>query len=322
MKIKIIESSDLDRYYELASNFGTIFNTREWHLIHKKEINLIGIYTESAVLIGGAHFQVLKIKGIFNYCRVPFFTPNIGLFYEQKNNEKTTNVSIQNEIAEAFIQYLKMKKYHLTIFSFPSSFLFLQSFYWNKFKVIPRFTYQIDLNLGIEQIINNFSKGKSKDLKRAKKDSLVTTLSFDYTMVKDLVYNTFSRQKKNFKNDLMEDILFKFANKSNSFSFITWDGEIPISASFCIFDNRTAYYLLGGYDNENKHSAAGVQSLLNCIEYSKQIGLEVFDFEGSMVPAIEKYFRGFGGELIPSFSVNKAMLPIEFILKCFKRQLF
>ena len=32
---------------------------------------------------------------------------------------------------------------------------------------------------------------------------------------------------------------------------------------------------------------------------------KVFDFEGSMIPQIEKYFRGFGGELTPYFVLQK-----------------
>jgi hypothetical protein len=52
------------------------------------------------------------------------------------------------------------------------------------------------------------------------------------------------------------------------------------------------------------------------------LGLRAFDFEGSVVPAIERHFRGFGGTLTPYFRVNKAWLPIEMVLKFFKRRLF
>ena len=48
---------------------------------------------------------------------------------------------------------------------------------------------------------------------------------------------------------------------------------------------------------------------------AKEMGLQVFDFEGSIVPPIERYFRGFGGKLTPIFSVHKAWLPIEIGLK-------
>ena len=33
--------------------------------------------------------------------------------------------------------------------------------------------------------------------------------------------------------------------------------------------------------------------------------LEIFDFEGSMLPGVEAFFRGFNGELKPYFTVWK-----------------
>jgi hypothetical protein len=58
------------------------------------------------------------------------------------------------------------------------------------------------------------------------------------------------------------------------------------------------------------------------IKFAKDLGLRSFDFEGSISPDIEKYFRGFGGTLTPYYQINKAKLPLEFILKLYKREYF
>jgi len=50
--------------------------------------------------------------------------------------------------------------------------------------------------------------------------------------------------------------------------------------------------------------------------------MRVFDFEGSNVPSIERYFRGFGGTLTPYIGVHKAWLPVEMALKLRYRNLF
>ena len=89
-----------------------------------------------------------------------------------------------------------------------------------------------------------------------------------------------------------------------------------------MYDKITTYYLLGGYDFENKHHGAGPLVIWESIKYSKEIGLKYFDFEGSMVPQIEKHFRGFGGKLTPYYRINKARLPLEILLKFLKRELF
>ena len=87
-------------------------------------------------------------------------------------------------------------------------------------------------------------------------------------------------------------------------------------------DSQTAYYLLGGYQAEERHHGAGALAVFEAIQHCREIGLKTFDFEGSVIPAIEKYFRGFGGQLKPYFSVNKAWLPLEMALKFGWRQYF
>jgi len=141
-------------------------------------------------------------------------------------------------------------------------------------------------------------------------------------VIENLVKSTFMRQNKKVNNYYLKKILYEFTNQENSFSFVALKDGIPLSAALCVYDKNTAYYLLGGYDYENKHHGAGALVIWESIKYAKSIGLKEFDFEGSMVPQIERYFRGFGGRLTPYFRVNKAKLPLEILLKFVKRELF
>ena len=50
------------------------------------------------------------------------------------------------------------------------------------------------------------------------------------------------------------------------------------------------------------------------IQAAQERGLKTFDFEGSSIPPIERFFRGFGGQLTPYFSIHKAWLPVELAL--------
>lgn len=62
--------------------------------------------------------------------------------------------------------------------------------------------------------------------------------------------------------------------------------------------------------------------MLRITKHAKNLGLKYFDFERSMIPQIERYFRGFGGQLTPYYRINKAKLPFEILLKFFKRESF
>ena len=116
--------------------------------------------------------------------------------------------------------------------------------------------------------------------------------------------------------------MLKFANDSNSFCFSASKNNELLGMVFCIYDHRACYYLLGGVNK--KAGIQGINNLLvqKSIEKAKELNCEVFDFEGSMLKGVEKFFRSFGPELFPYFTVNKASLPLELLLKFKKRELF
>ena len=103
----------------------------------------------------------------------------------------------------------------------------------------------------------------------------------------------------------MDRLLNTEALRDNrAFYLCSLKGE-ALAASLVVWDNQRTYYLIGGYDAENAHQGAGTLNLWHAIKDAKARGNRLFDFEGSMIPEVERYFRGFGGELKTFFSVEK-----------------
>ena len=96
----------------------------------------------------------------------------------------------------------------------------------------------------------------------------------------------------------------RLTHRRFSKTHIAYNENKAVAATFCVHDKKTAYYLFGGYDVLNKHHGAGVSTMWNCMMHAKREGLNIFDFEGSMIPEVEKYFREFGGELIRYYRVH------------------
>ena len=67
----------------------------------------------------------------------------------------------------------------------------------------------------------------------------------------------------------------------------------------------TAYYLVGGADAEQRSSGAQILALWRAVERMSGI-VKRFDFEGSMFPAIEAVFRGFGAVQVPYSAIRKS----------------
>jgi len=316
MKIKEISKEIL------SENSNSIFLSIKWLSIFNDALKCYGIYNNEQKIIGGFTLYNEKKIGLITYYRNPLYSPTINLFFKNKSQNKSKILSENKKLLMTLADFFSHLPYHILSVYLPGQFTDMQPFFWKGFKTIPNYTYIIDLKEDIQVIEKNFSTKRRNDIKKAIHDGVESKISHDHNITKELVLNTFNRKQKSINENIIDKILFNFADNSNSFSFISYQDNKPIAGSFYIYDQQKIYYLLGGYNNNNKHNGAGALSIFNAIKYAKKSGIDKFDFEGSMIPEVEKFFRGFGGNLVPYYSINRAKMPIEIMLKFVKRSMY
>lgn len=76
------------------------------------------------------------------------------------------------------------------------------------------------------------------------------------------------------------------------------------AAIYIIWDKNSAYYLMGGSDPDLRHSGATSLLVWETIKYAATV-TKRFDFEGSMIEPIERFFRAFGAQQSPYFHITK-----------------
>ncbi len=299
-----------------------VFLSKKWLNLFDDNLKCYGIFNKDNKIIGGFTLYIEHKFRFIKYYRNPFYTPTINLFFENKAQNKAKLLSENKKILSLIADFFSKLPYHIISVYLSNQYIDMQPFFWKGFKVIPNYTYHLNLKNDISVIEKNFSTKRRNDIKKALKDNIETKKCTDYSVVEKLILNTFDRKEKSVDKHMISKILFNFADNTNSFAFVSYNNKKPIAASFCIYDKEKVYYLLGGYDNNNKHQGAGALAVYNAIKYSKELGVDVFDFEGSMLPEVEKYFRGFGGELTPYYSINRAKMPIELALKFVNRSMY
>ena len=320
MILKPVENIDL--FVEKAEPSIGVFGSKRWLSIYGNKLTLVGIYKDEHQLIGGFYFLKIKKYG-FNFLKLPPYTPHCSLFFksESKNNSSINNFS--KEIMEDVCSYISLQKSALTVLAFPSSIIDLQPFVWDKYKVIPNYTYHINLNQSIEDIKSHFDSKNRNVINKAVKEGVVVS---ENTLNNEELFSFFSDSlnatNANVYSHELKNIFIKFADPSNSFSLTAKKDQEVLGNVFCAYDKNTCYYLLGGVNK--KSGIQGVNNLLiqQSIEKAKELGCKTFDFEGSMLKGVEKFFRSFGPDLVPYYTVNKASLPLEILLKFKKRELF
>ena len=83
-------------------------------------------------------------------------------------------------------------------------------------------------------------------------------------------------------------------------------------------DTHAVYYLFGGAGTAGRGDT-GSWGMWACLCHFKQAGIPLFDFEGSMIPEIERYFRSFGGTLVTHFAIEKKSTLQKAVSRILKR---
>jgi Acetyltransferase (GNAT) domain len=83
------------------------------------------------------------------------------------------------------------------------------------------------------------------------------------------------------------------------------DADRVHAVAYVVWDANAAFYLLGGADPALRTSGAGSLVLWEAITRARAV-TDVFDFEGSMLPQVERHFRAFGARQTPYLRVSRA----------------
>lgn len=310
MQIRKLDIAELEaaRYAGETS----VFSTLAWLRLFEKNSYILGIFDESEKLCGYCYFISGKKKGLPFLINAPF-TPHCGLVYTNPSKNKAKKLSFDKKVLSLLAGYIVSQKFRFVDFSLPVSVIDTQPFSWKMFAVHTRYTYRIALDVPEDELYANLSSERRKSLKRSEKDGLITAGCSDMKEVKAILLSTYSRKSKEFKEELLDAILFSYASETNSFAFVTRSSAGAIACSFCVYDSNCCYYLFGGYEQEQKHHGALTSCIWESMLYARRKGIGTFDFEGSMLREVERFFREFGGDIHPYYTIKKSWLPVKLL---------
>lgn len=314
--------SDTKLFAEKAEPFIGVFASEKWMSVYGKELILVGIYKDENQMIGGFYYTKVKKFG-FNMVKLPPYTPHCALFFMSESKNLSSQNNFSKEVMQEVCSYLEKEKCSLSILAFPYSVKDLQHFIWNNYKVIPNYTYLIDLTKSLEEIKSHFDSKHRNAINKAIKEGVITEIKSEDPEETFLYFkNSLLAAGANVYDKELKQIFTSFSDPSNSFTISAILNNKMIGKVHCIYDKRACYYLLGGVDKDARVQGINNLLVLGAIEKAKELGCYVFDFEGSMLKGVEKFFRGFGPELVPYYTINKANLFVELMLKFYKRNIF
>jgi lipid II:glycine glycyltransferase (peptidoglycan interpeptide bridge formation enzyme) len=240
--------------------------------------------------------------------------PSIGLHYNNPAESIVGKHSFDKELLEVVAVYFKGLNLDLLDIALPTNIADTQPFSWLGFKAQFRYTYHLPLHLSEEELWTRLSSEKRKSISKAEKDGLEIKLCTDYSAALAMVLEGLRRNKALANQTLIEAIISE-KNAEQLVMFGAYENQNLLAVTVCINEYNSLIYLFGGTANTGRHHGAGVSCMYKSILHAKHLGKDIFDFEGSMQPGIERYFREFGGDLVNFASISKHAFLIDLFMR-------
>lgn len=257
---------------------------------------------------------IRKRKYFCNVISMPQLTQHLGPFLSPIDGKYCNALSRQHEIFNDLMGQLP--PYDFLVQNFHYSITNWLSFFWQNYKQTTQYTYVLNDIKNHELVWNNFRENIRREIRKAQKElEIKTDLGLD--KLYDVCKKTYDRQSQciPYSFDLLRRIDEACALRNSRIILFAVDDKKNIhSAIYVIFDDNSAYYLLGGGDASLRTSGAHSLLMWEAIKQVSQF-VDKFDFEGSMIQPIERFFRSFGALQVPYFHVTSARNKLNFLNK-------
>ena len=180
--------------------------------------------------------------------------------------------------------------------------------YWKGFEQTTRYTYVLKNIESETDIWSGFHENIRREIRKARSRyhlKIIETQNIDEFI--ELNRKTFERQ--NLSIPYNESVIRRLdsacvEHKCRKIFTAVDEKGILYAAVYIVWDQQSAYYLMGGSVSELRNSGAMSLCLWEAILFCSNV-TQSFNFEGSMIKSIEYYFRSFGTEQIPYSMVKK-----------------
>lgn len=310
-KIEIIpgeslNSTDWDSFV-LSSPEGTLYCIYEYASAVAPGWQCLRVYDTGEELIAAMPLLQKKKFGI-TYSLQPLMTQTWGILFKEIKTKNTYELySYKRKILIEIVQCLKGKS-HIFEYNFSPEFEYPLPFYWDNYLIKVKYTYQIRPEYKIPV---KYSPATIRQLSKAKKADLILKISNSVESISELYTNYPTNVRINI------DVLTKLINiNSNALNIKIYEVENRegkvLAAGIFGYYNSLVVYLGGAFEKREKGMEFAMTFLMDHVINEAMEKNYIFDFEGSMIEPVERFFRGFGAVPVPYLQISKGLFSKQF----------
>jgi hypothetical protein len=287
------------------SERGTLFHQTHWLKSFGRPVAVIGCYDRNDALIGGMPLLYQRVAGL-TIARPPYLTPYLGPATFRAGGKYHRILTLEKDVAYSLINYITVS-YDFVRIPLPPNYVDTQPFQQNGFSVDVEHTYVIELD-DMNRVWKELNQDRRRKIRNGYNEGLSCELGDDLDRFFPLLMRSLAAHEKRLSRirvDEVWDWYRALSTKNQAKHLWIKDPQDRICAgAILVWDSKRAYYLLSGMNRDISSGNAMALLLWECMRFCKEeLGVSEFDFDGSEVPSVEIFFRGFGGQLTPRFTV-------------------
>ena len=237
----------------------------------------------------------------------PRLTAMLGPCIEPASGDYAKTLSYEHETMRELLDALP--RFDLFRQAFHPSVTNWLPLYWSGFQATVQYTYRIEDLTDLDRVWSGFRPSLQRQIRKAQRTVAVRT-DLGLPAFLDVNEKSFRRQGLPLPHswELVGRVDAACAAHDARRVFFAVDDRDRIHAAlYVVWDRDSAYYLMSGGDPELRASGAGSLLAWEAIRFCSGV-TRSFDFEGSMVPSLERFFRSFGAHQVAYLLVSKANL--------------
>lgn len=237
----------------------------------------------------------------------PVLTQKNGIWIKYPLNQKlTTKISFERNVINQVINKLENLELIDYTQNFDYNFTNWLPFYWKNFSQYTRYTYVIEDLRDLKHIYCELNSNTRKNIRKARN---IVEVKRQLPIEEFYKINRMTFERQNLKMAYTLDFLKRLdktcISKNCRQIFYAEDKEGRIHAAiYIVWDKTSAYYIMGGANPSLRNSEATTLLIWEAIKFSSTV-TKKFDFEGSMIKPIERFFSSFGAVQKPYFNISK-----------------
>ena len=182
----------------------------------------------------------------------------------------------------------------------------MQPFIWAGYKITLVYTYRIDLS-DLDMVWSNMTDKRRNDIRKAERDGITVDNEGSIQDILSLYKGALRKHGRAARaSDLADDRdkILRSHNQCRSFVARDRSGE-AVAGIYLVWDEKCAYYFMGGYGRSVAHRGAGALAIWNAVRYAGSVlGLGKFVMLAAGDLPLERFTRDFGGHLTATFHVR------------------